>query len=176
MYLICSQGLSSLAMACLTTAYTASPVHRFYQMWQQLDCNVEYATETNPVGCKADLFPFVEVTIGAGSNGSPVPSPFTEETTGEGSAAMGFYNVQKGDAPYMLQLAQQYTLDDNFHQSIMGGTGANHIALGFGDAIYFSDSNGNPATASGKRNGLEGHARCWRCKRNRRSGPGSQFK
>jgi len=46
----------------------------------------------------------------------------------------------------MLQLAQQYTLDDNFHQSIMGGTGANHIALGFGDAIYFSDSNGNPAT------------------------------
>jgi phospholipase C len=127
-------------------AYTASPVHRFYQMWQQLDCNVEYATEANPVGCKADLFPFVEVTIGAGSNGLPVPSPFTEETTGEGSAAMGFYNVQKGDAPYMLQLAQQYTLDDNFHQSIMGGTGANHIALGFGDAIYFSDSNGNPAT------------------------------
>jgi phospholipase C len=126
-------------------AYTASPVHRFYQMWQQLDCNVEYATESNPVGCKADLFPFVEVTIGAGSNGLPVPSPFNEETTGEGSAAMGFYNVQKGDAPYMLQLAQQYTLDDNFHQSIMGGTGANHIALGFGDAIYFSDSNGNPA-------------------------------
>jgi phospholipase C len=127
-------------------SYTASPVHRFYQMWQQLDCNIEYATESNPSGCKADLFPWVEITIGAGSNGSPVPSPFTEETTGEGSAAMGFYNVQNGDAPYMLQLAQQYTLDDNFHQSIMGGTGANHIALGFGDAIYFSDSNGNPAT------------------------------
>jgi phospholipase C len=125
--------------------YSASPVHRFYQMWQQLDCNIDYATEANPSGCKADLFPYVEITVGAGTNGLPVPKPFTELTTGEGSAAMGFYNVQKGDAPYMLQLAQQYTLDDNFHQSIMGGTGANHIALGTGDAIWFSDGNGNPA-------------------------------
>ncbi len=125
--------------------YSASPVHRFYQMWQQLDCSTSYSTESNPSGCKADLFPFVEVTVGAGTNGAPVPKPFTEEITGEGSAAMGFYNVQNGDAPYMLQLAQQYTLDDNFHQSIMGGTGANHIALGTGDAIWFSDGNGNSA-------------------------------
>ena len=27
----------------------------------------------------------------------------------------------------------------------MGGTGANHIMLGTGDAIWFSDGNGNPA-------------------------------
>ena len=90
--------------------------------------------------------PFVEVIVGHGNTtGAPVPKPFTEEITGEGSAAMGFYNVQNGDAPYMLQLAQQYTLDDDFHQSIMGGTGANHIALGTGDAIWFSDGNGNSA-------------------------------
>jgi phospholipase C len=125
--------------------YSASPVHRFYQMWQQLDCSTTYSTESNPSGCKADLFPYVEITVGAGTNGVPVPKPFNEEITGEGSAAMGFYNVQQGDAPYMLQLAQQYTLDDNFHQSIMGGTGANHVALGTGDAIWFSDGNGNAA-------------------------------
>src|SRR5579862_70355 len=44
-------------------AYAASPVHRFYQMWQQLDCNALYATEDNPSGCKGDLFPWVETTV-----------------------------------------------------------------------------------------------------------------
>ena len=53
-------------------AYAASPVHRFYQMWQQLDCNYSvYSTIWDASGCKADLFPWVEVTIGAGSNGLP---------------------------------------------------------------------------------------------------------
>src|SRR5271154_4500918 len=28
--------------------YAASPVHRFYQMWQQLDCSVQHATIFNP--------------------------------------------------------------------------------------------------------------------------------
>src|SRR6266571_4640245 len=36
-------------------SYAASPVHRFYQMWQQFDCNASYATTPNPSGCKADL-------------------------------------------------------------------------------------------------------------------------
>ena len=34
-------------------------------------------------------------------------------------------------------------MSDNFHQSIQGGTGANHVALGTGDAIWFSDSLGD---------------------------------
>jgi phospholipase C len=29
--------------------YAASPVHRFYQMWQQLDCNAEFATNPRPL-------------------------------------------------------------------------------------------------------------------------------
>jgi phospholipase C len=58
---------------------------------------------------------------------------------------MGFYNVLQGDAPYLKSLADNYAMSDNFHQSVMGGTGANHIMLGFGDAIWFSDANGNPA-------------------------------
>ncbi|MGD0829986.1 MAG: alkaline phosphatase family protein [Terracidiphilus sp.] len=126
-------------------AYAASPVHRFYQMWQELDCNRSAATRWNPSGCRADLFPWVETTIGAGSNGLAQPSPFTEETTGEGSTSMGFYNVQQGDAPYLKFLADNYAMSDNYHQAINGGTGANHVALGTGDAIYFSDPEGNPA-------------------------------
>ena len=57
--------------------YASSPVHRFYQMWQQLDCNAGNSTEQNPSGCLNDLFPWVETTIGAGSNGAAQPSPFT---------------------------------------------------------------------------------------------------
>jgi phospholipase C len=129
-------------------AYSASPVHRFYQMWQQLDCNVDFATVRNPAGCRKDLFPWVETTIGAGDNGLTQAqytkgAPFTDTSTFEGSAAMGFYNVLQGDAPYFKKLADEYVMSDNFHQSIQGGTGANHVALGTGDAIWFSDGKGN---------------------------------
>jgi len=58
---------------------------------------------------------------------------------------MGFYNVQQGGVPYFKQLADTYSMSDNFHQSVNGGTGANHIMLGTGDAIWFSDGAGNPA-------------------------------
>ncbi|HEY2510365.1 MAG TPA: alkaline phosphatase family protein [Polyangiaceae bacterium] len=125
--------------------YAASPVHRFYQMWQQLDCSAADATWENPSGCKSDLFPWVEVTIGAGSNGKVQAAGFNDMSTGEGSTAMGFYNVLKGDAPYFKELADDYAMSDNFHQSIEGGTGANHVALGTGDAIWFSDGEGNAA-------------------------------
>jgi phospholipase C len=126
--------------------YANSPVHRFFQMWQQLDCDVSAATEKNPSGCRADLFPWVETTVGAGTNGSAQAAGFNNESTGEGSTAMQFLNMAQGDAPYFQQLAQTYTLSDNFHQSVMGGTGANHIMLGYGDLIYYADDNGNPAT------------------------------
>jgi phospholipase C len=127
-------------------SYTASPVHRFYQMWQQTDCSVAHGTATNPSGCLSDLFPFVETTVGTGGNGAPQVAGFTDETTGEGSASMGFWNVAAGDVPYFKSLADTYTLSDNFHQSVMGGTGANHIALGTGLAMYYSNGKGAIAT------------------------------
>jgi phospholipase C len=127
-------------------SYTASPVHRFYQMWQQADCSPAYITDANPSGCTNALFPWVEETIGAGSNGQAQPANFNNQSTGEGSAAMGFFNVAQGDAPYFKYLADTYAMSDNFHQSIMGGTGANHIAVGTGLAIYYTDGHGNVAT------------------------------
>jgi phospholipase C len=56
---------------------------------------------------------------------------------------MGFYNVLQGDAPYLKSLADNFAMSDNFHQSVMGGTGANHVMLGTGDAIWFSDGRGH---------------------------------
>jgi len=129
--------------------YAASPVHRFYQMWQQLDCSPSNVTSQYPNGCDSALFPWVEVTVGAGTNGLPQPSNFSINyspdayTTGEGSTSMGFYNVLAGDVPYLTRLARQFSMSDNFHQSINGGTGANHIELGHADPIWFSDGKGN---------------------------------
>jgi phospholipase C len=127
-------------------AYAASPVHRFNQMKQQLDCDAAAATQENGWGCSSDLYPWVEVTVGAGSNGKAQPANFTNETTGEGSTSMGFFNVQNGDAPYLKQLADAYSMSDNYHQAVNGGTGANHIMLGTGDAIWFSNGNGTAQT------------------------------
>lgn len=123
-------------------AYAASPVHRLFQMWQQLDCKTGVAAEA----CAHDLFPWVETTVGAGSNGAAQPPGFTNESTGEGSTSMSFFNVQKGDAPYLKSLADQYAMSDNYHQAVNGGTGANHVMLGTGDAVWFSDGKGNAAT------------------------------
>jgi len=133
-------------------SYAASPVHRFYQMWQQLDCSLEHVTPQRPSGCDASLFSWVEVTVGAGTNGLVQALNFSTEyspgakTTGEGSTALGFYNVQNGDVPYFKKLADDYAMSDNFHQSVDGGTGANHIMLGHGDAIWFSDGAGHALT------------------------------
>jgi phospholipase C len=126
-------------------SYDNSPVHRFYQMWQQFDCNAANATRKNPSGCKNDLWPWVEDTIGAGTNGNPQPAGFTDTSTKEGSTSMGFYNMLQGDAPYFKYLADHYAMSDNFHQSVMGGTGANHVMLGSGDGIWFTDSKGHAA-------------------------------
>ena len=125
--------------------YAASPVHRFYQMFQQMDCSAKNATAANPSGCLNDLFPWVEVTIGAGSNGAVQHSGFNNQSTGEGSTSMGFYNVQQGDMPYFKQLADTYALGDNYHQPVKGGTGADSVVLGFGSMVYYQDADGKAA-------------------------------
>jgi phospholipase C len=126
-------------------AYAASPVHRFYQMWQQMDCDISTASATNPSGCLNDLFPWVEITIGAGTNGAPL-TPGGITPSGEGSVSMGINNVAQGDMPYFKKLSDDYTLSDNYHQPAKGGTGLDSIIAGFGDAIYYTDGKGNATT------------------------------
>ncbi len=63
---------------------------------------------------------------------------------------MDFYNALQGDAPYLKQLANNYAMSDNYHQAVQGGTDANHVMLGTGDAIWFSDGmeNATPPPAN----------------------------
>lgn len=118
-------------------AYTGDPVHRFFQMWQDVD------------GGKNDKYVWVEETIGTGSNGAPPPAGGFNPM--EGAISMGFYNMnpfidakgqpQEGDAQTFKFLADNYAMSDNYHQAIMGGTGANFQALVSGDAAFFTNTN-----------------------------------
>ena len=126
-------------------SYTGDTTHRLFEMWQQSDCNIKNATRQNPSGCLSDLYPFVITTYTNQPDPFSAPVPNQIDDNG-GSNSMAFYNVQKGDAPVLKRLADQFSMSDNFHQSVMGGTGANHVMLGTGDAIFWSDGHGNPTT------------------------------
>ena len=124
-------------------SYTGDTTHRLYEMWQQSDCNIKNATKHNPSGCLSDLYPFVITNYT--NQIDPFDTPPAIDDNGGGNS-MAFYSVQAGDAPVLKGLADEYSMSDNFHQSFMGGTGANHVMLGTGDAIFWSDGNGDPAT------------------------------
>jgi acid phosphatase len=123
-------------------SFTGDTTHRLFEMWQQSDCDVKNATRGNPSGCLSDLYPFVI------TNYTNIPDPANKGAIDDngGGNSMAFYNVQAGDVPVLKNLADQYTMSDNFHQSVMGGTGANHIMLGSGDAFFWSDGKGAPTT------------------------------
>jgi phospholipase C len=124
-------------------SYTGDTTHRLFEMWQQSDCNIRNATRRNPSGCLNDLYPFVITSYT--SEMDPFSFPIANQVDDNGGGnSMAFYNMQKGDVPFLKSLADQYSMSDNFHQSFMGGTGANHVMLGSGDAIFWSDGNGNP--------------------------------
>ena len=113
-------------------ASVGDPIHRFYQMYQEISDN------------RNDLWAWVNETAG-GSNGDPPSAAFISHSTAPGALDMGFYNVARGDAPTLTFLAHHYAMSDNYHQSVMGGTGANHIMLGTGDAAFYQDRVGTPA-------------------------------
>ena len=113
-------------------SYTGDTAHRFYQMWQQSDCSIHNATEDNPTGCLNDLYPYVMTTYAG---------PTADKG---GGTSMAFYNMQDEDAPLFKKLADEYTISDNYHQPGQGGTGIQHVFLGTGDDIFWSDGNGNP--------------------------------
>jgi phospholipase C len=124
-------------------SYTGDSTHRLFEMWQQSDCNISNATRQNPSGCLSDLYPFVITTYT--SEPDPFSFPVANEVDDNGGGnSMAFYNMQAGDVPVFKSLADQYSMSDNFHQSFMGGTGANHVMLGSGDAIFWSDGKGSP--------------------------------
>lgn len=120
-------------------SYEGDTIHQLLQMWQQSDCSVEHATRRNPTGCLHDLYPFVATTFGT------LPT----QTATDGGQDMAFYNMNIGDAPIFKSLADRYTISDNFHQAIMGGSVTAALAIGYGDNAFFSDGNGHAAMPTG---------------------------
>jgi phospholipase C len=119
-------------------AFTADTIHQFFQMYQQMDCAIdrEHVTRDNPTGCLHDLQSAITTTYST-------PATATPHDTGQ---TMAFFNMQQGDAPYFKLLSDQYTMSDNYHQPVMGGTGPDSLPLGFADQVWYSDGAGHAAT------------------------------
>ncbi|HEY6352451.1 MAG TPA: alkaline phosphatase family protein [Candidatus Angelobacter sp.] len=119
-------------------AFTGDTIHQYFQMVQQVDCAIdkEHVSKHNPTGCLHDLQSAITTTYSTPPTGTP-------HDTGQ---TMAFFNVQNGDAPFFKSLADAYTMSDNYHQPVLGGTGPDSQPLGFADQVFFSDGNGNPAT------------------------------
>ena len=119
-------------------AYTGDTIHKFFQMYQQMDCAIdhEHVTRRNPTGCLHDLQSAITTTFSTPPGGTP-------HDTGQ---AMAFFNMQNGDVPFLKFLADNYTMSDNYHQPVMGGTGPDSVPLGFADQVFFGDGQGNAAT------------------------------
>ena len=126
-------------------SYTGDTTHRLYEMWQQSDCSIKNASRRNPSGCLSDLYPFVITSYTSEIDPNSFPVANQVDDNGGGNS-MAFYNMQNGDVPVLKSLADEYAMSDNFHQSFMGGTAANHVMLGSGDAIFWSDGRENPST------------------------------
>lgn len=119
-----SNGPFQLTKFVSAGAHTGDPVHRFYQMWQQVN------------GGKNDLFVWTAEQFGVHRAGDG--SGLEAVKTNQGGVAMGFYNMLQGDAPYFRQLAERYAIADNYHQSIMGGTAPNYLALATADVATYN--------------------------------------
>ena len=119
-------------------AFTGDTDHLFFPMWQQADCAIdsEHVSSDNPTGCLHDLLPAVSTTWSTPPGGIPHDT----------AQNMAFYNMQQGDAPVFKSLADQFTMSDNYHQPVMGGTAPDSLPLGFADQIFYSDGQGHPAT------------------------------
>src|SRR6516165_11818387 len=119
-------------------AYTGDTIHQYFQMVQQVDCAIdkEHVSKGNPTGCLHDLQSAITTTYSTPPGGTP-------HDTGQ---TMAFFNMQNGDAPFFKCLADTYTMSDNYHQPVLGGTGPDSQPLGFADQVFFSDGKGNPAT------------------------------
>src|SRR5260370_12554226 len=119
-------------------AYTGDTIHQYFQMVQQVDCAIdaEHVSKDNPTGCLHDLQSAIDTTYSTPPGGTP-------HDTGQ---TMEFFNMQNGDSPLFKSLADQYTMSDNYHQPVLGGTGPDSQPLGFADQVFFSDGAGNPAT------------------------------
>ena len=87
------------------------------------------------MSCLSDLYPYV-ITTYAGST--------ARQSGGKVDGVLQHAGWRRAAAK---NLADEYTLNDNYHQPAMGGTGMHRIFLGTGDDFFWSDGNGNATFA-----------------------------
>jgi phospholipase C len=112
-----------------SNAIVGDPVHRFFQMYQQM------------AEGQMNLYVWSAVSAGMGPQSSPTPSP---GNTYQGALSMGYFNMSSGDAPHFKSMATNYAIGDNYHQAAAGGTDMELYWILRGDAMYYVDGNGNP--------------------------------
>ena len=124
-------------------AYTADTIHQYFQMYQQMDCAIdeEHVSRGNPTGCLHDLQSAITTTY----RHRPAARRTTPARPWRSSTC------SNGDVPLFKSLADEYTMSDNYHQPVMGGTGPDSVPLGFADQVFFSDGEGNAATPAASR-------------------------
>ena len=109
-------------------------MHRFYQNWQQIDCDVTAATREEP-----QQLPERSVSL-------ELKSP---RALGEGAASMGVYDSRRGLGPYhaLDQLVRNYAMSDNFHQAFLRTGRAQTISSCFSARRFFyPNPDGTPGT------------------------------
>jgi phospholipase C len=114
-------------------AYVGDPIHRFYQMYQQVSDN------------KNDLWTWVHGTAG-GLKRRSATEPVHRPVDSPGCGRHGL--LQHGDGRCSgFELLGATLLDVRQLPSARdGGTSANHIMLGTGDAAFYQDAHGNATT------------------------------
>jgi phospholipase C len=125
-------------------AYTGDTIHQYFQMVQQMDCAIdaEHVSRGNPTGCLHDLQSGITTTYATSPLTTP---PQVPHDTGQ---TMAVFNMQKGDAPLTKALADKFTISDNYHQPVFGGTGPDSVPLGFADQVVFTDGLADGALAT----------------------------
>ena len=94
-------------------AYTGDTIHQFFQMYQQMTAHRQGARpRRNPTGCLHDLQSFVTTTYAT--------APGVRHTI---PARRWRFSTCRRTMPYLKFLADEFTMSDNYHQPVMGGTG-----------------------------------------------------
>ncbi len=123
-------------------AFTGDTIHQYFQMVQQVDCAIdkEHVSKHNPTGCLHDLQSAITTTYSTPPTGTP-------HDTGQ---TMAFFNMQNGDAPFFKSLADTYTMSDNYHQPVLGGTGPGQPAPRFRRSGFLQRRQGQPHNSAGE--------------------------
>ncbi len=120
-------------------AFTGDTIHQYFQMYQQIDCAIDARARD---ARQPDRLPARPAVGGHDDLQHAARQHAARHRADDGVSS----TCSSGDAPFFKSLADNYTMSDNYHQPVMGGTGPDSQPLGFADQVFYSDGNGHPAT------------------------------